>query len=77
MIKIGDFGLAVNGCVPHMDMTQPINYNGQYSIGIGTPTYSAPEVLSSRNYDSKVDVYSLGLILLELCSCFRTNSERI
>ena len=34
---------------------------------IGTPQYMAPELVSSTKYDKKVDVYSYGLILYEMC----------
>ena len=29
----------------------------------GTPGYCAPEVLTHQNYDYKVDVFSLGVVL--------------
>ena len=32
----------------------------------GTPVYMAPEVFHSRVYDSKADIYSLGLIMWEM-----------
>ena len=32
----------------------------------GTPVYIAPEVFHSEVYDSKADIYSLGLILWEM-----------
>ena len=32
----------------------------------GTPVYMAPEVFHSQVYDSKADIYSLGLILWEI-----------
>lgn len=32
----------------------------------GTPVYIAPEVFSSKVYDSKADIYSFGLILWEM-----------
>lgn len=36
------------------DMTQTI---------VGSPIYMAPEVLRATSYDSKADVWSLGVIL--------------
>ena len=32
----------------------------------GTPAYIAPEVFHSKVYDSKVDIYSFGIILWEM-----------
>ena len=31
----------------------------------GTPVYMAPEVFHSQRYDSKADIYSLGLLMWE------------
>ena len=39
--------------------------------------YVAPEIINSKNYNSKVDIWSLGCILYELCSskkCFEGDS---
>ena len=33
---------------------------------VGTPVYMAPEVLSREKYSSKADVYSFGILVLEL-----------
>lgn len=49
-IKIIDFGLAVE-------------YSPNLNIRCGTIEYLAPEIIKSENYDYKVDLYSLGLIL--------------
>jgi serine/threonine protein kinase len=46
------------------------------SAGVGTPHYTAPEQ-SGTEYDQKVDVFPLGLILLELSMKFGTYHERI
>lgn len=42
---------------------------------VGTKWYKAPEVDTS-NYDHKVDIYSLGIILFELMIPFRTDAVR-
>ena len=52
-VKIADVGLAKG----EVDIT------GTFA---GTPVYMAPEVRHSRVYDSKADIYSLGLIMWEM-----------
>jgi serine/threonine protein kinase len=55
-VKIADFGLATIH-----------EFDGQtHSQYLGTIRYAAPEVMRSRNYDMKADIYSLGFILHEL-----------
>jgi len=46
------------------------------SSDIGTGIYRAPEI-DSKNYDYKIDIYSLGIIVLELFGNFTTWSEKI
>jgi translation initiation factor 2-alpha kinase 4 len=36
----------------------------------------SPEQIENKPYDQKIDIYSLGLILLEICYVFNTASER-
>ncbi|KPI90175.1 putative protein kinase [Leptomonas seymouri] len=52
-IKIGDFGLAA---------TVGMGRNS----AVGTPYYLAPERMLQQRYDDKVDVWGLGVVLLEL-----------
>ena len=44
---------------------------------VGTPLYLSPEQVEGVFYDEKVDIFSIGLILLELCYKFATNHEKI
>jgi len=53
--KLGDFGIARK----MENMTAGFSQKGTYN-------YMAPEVVSSPNYDSSVDTYSLGLVLYRL-----------
>ncbi|KAH0793069.1 TKL family protein kinase [Histomonas meleagridis] len=53
---IADFGLA--GIVTDKGLMG----------GVGTPHYTAPEVLERRSYGSKIDSYSYGIILWEMAT---------
>ncbi len=53
--KLGDFGVS-----RILDTS-----SFKASTGIGTPQYWAPEQISG-NYDQRIDIYSLGLVLYEL-----------
>lgn len=53
--KLGDFGTA----------RSLENLSGNLSQK-GTPNYIAPEIAGSTEYDSKVDIYSLGIVLYRL-----------
>ena len=53
--KITDFGFA-----KYFDKK---NEKGLISELIGTPYYMAPEVIKRVPYDSKVDIWSLGIIM--------------
>ncbi|XP_033195283.1 eukaryotic translation initiation factor 2-alpha kinase 1 isoform X1 [Bombus vancouverensis nearcticus] len=63
-IQLGDFGLAC-----------PLRSENHHSI-IGTQMYAAPEQLQGK-CDPKSDIYSLGIVLLELIVHTRTQMERI
>uniref|UniRef100_H3H2F8 Protein kinase domain-containing protein n=1 Tax=Phytophthora ramorum TaxID=164328 RepID=H3H2F8_PHYRM len=39
------------------------------SAGVGTPFWTAPEVLESTEYSEKADIYSFGVLLSELDTC--------
>jgi serine/threonine protein kinase len=61
-VKIADFGLiAIH------------KYSEQsHTMDKGTPEYTAPEVRDSKKYDTKADIYSLGIIFKKLLD-FETN----
>eukprot|EP00903_Cladosiphon_okamuranus_P016380 g15105.t1 len=45
--------------------------------GVGTYLYASPEQMSGKGYDEKTDVYSLGMLLFEMCHPpFGTKMER-
>ena len=47
------------------------------TAGVGTASYASPEQVKSRRYSYPADIFSLGLIFLELISCFETEHERL
>ncbi|CAD8091620.1 unnamed protein product [Paramecium sonneborni] len=54
IIKISDFGVA---SYQESKMYEPM----------GTPYYQAPEMKANYAYDDKCDIYSLGLIIFQMC----------
>ena len=50
---------------------------GDITSGIGTYMYASPEQPAGGDYDEKTDIYSLGIILFEIChAAFSTGMER-
>ncbi len=61
VVKVLDFGIAK--LVGEAAIRDNLTADGWI---LGTPAYIAPERLSSRGYDGKSDVYSMGIMLFEL-----------
>jgi len=74
VLKIGDFGLSRTMNISD-NPTKSLITNNLYSNDLGSSIYSAPEQLNSKNYDSRVDLYSLGIIIYELHNLFSTRME--
>ena len=56
ILKLGDFGIARDiGTI-----------NAKLNTEVGTPQYMSPEILKGESYDSRADMWSLGVILYEL-----------
>lgn len=71
VMKVGDFGLAALGH-PNPDQSLTVS---RHSTNLGTKPYAAPEQINRSHYDSKVDMYSLGIILIELLLKIKTAAE--
>ena len=56
LVKLGDFGIA-KGLQNTMDKAKTM---------VGTPYYLSPEILENKPYDSKTDIWSLGVLLYEM-----------
>ena len=56
-IKIGDFGYA-------LQFTKEKTTSKELA---GTPAWMAPELIRKEEYTESVDIWSLGIILVELC----------
>ncbi|XP_046888857.1 eukaryotic translation initiation factor 2-alpha kinase 1 isoform X2 [Hypomesus transpacificus] len=79
-VKIGDFGLACRDII--MDNREPLpstsnNTDSSHTTGVGTFVYAAPEQREGSHYDSKSDMYSVGVVALELFQPFGTEMERV
>ena len=79
-VRIGDFGLARPGDfrnLPIRDSRLRQNLSS-FTQDIGTASYVAPEVQASGGgkYNEKADMYSLGVIFLEMNVIFATGMER-
>ena len=57
-IKISDFGISKLMTAEEQSMTK----------GLGTQKFMAPEIINEEDYDSKVDVYSFGVIVFFILS---------
>ncbi|RDA82916.1 hypothetical protein CP532_6051 [Ophiocordyceps camponoti-leonardi (nom. inval.)] len=68
-VKIGDFGLATSGQFTVDKITGTTLGTEDMTRSIGTAYYAAPEIRSAVDgqYSTKVDMYSLGIILFEMC----------
>jgi microtubule-associated serine/threonine kinase len=78
-IKLTDFGLSKIGLMNRTTMieVQSANHIHHDKQVLGTPDYTAPEVILGQGYGPPVDWWSLGIILFELllgCPPFRAET---
>ncbi|XP_012255300.2 eIF-2-alpha kinase GCN2 [Athalia rosae] len=93
-VKIGDFGLATTNILSTlaqavdtdkelqlMGTSYEIEDVGSLTGQVGTALYTAPELsskIAKAIYNQKVDIYSLGIILFEMCyKPLNTGMERV
>jgi len=90
VFKIGDFGLSKSMKPPSkmgrsneagftttdMDVDIDVGLKAKNTLGIGTASYSSPEQMCSSNYGPPSDIFSLGLICLELVGNYNTGHLR-
>lgn len=62
---------------PSCHLQQNNNWQDPMTMGVGTASYCAPEQVNTNTYGPAADIFSLGLILLELVCSFGTEHERI
>ncbi|EAR93072.2 Serine/Threonine kinase domain protein (macronuclear) [Tetrahymena thermophila SB210] len=58
IVKLGDFGIA-------RVLSKTVE---KAKTMVGTPYYLSPEIIESKPYSFKTDIWSLGVILYELCA---------
>jgi serine/threonine-protein kinase ULK/ATG1 len=88
-IKITDFGLARYINI-ETELHTPPEHEDLFSTYCGSPIYMSPELLNHQQYNSKSDLWSLGVILYELITgtppfiakniknlVYRVNTEKI
>jgi len=83
-IKLTDFGLSrylpqqqesIEYIPDNFEMTNPSKKKN--SVLYGTYLYTSPEMYNNSKYDFQTDIYSLGIIFVELWCPFQTEMERI
>ncbi len=57
-VKLGDFGIA----------RVLSNTKSKAKTVVGTPYYLSPEIIESQPYNFKSDIWSLGVLLYEMCA---------
>jgi serine/threonine protein kinase len=77
VVKVGDFGLSRESGDIGEDSNLSILGDGDddNTAGVGTRSYASPEQMNGSDYGASTDVYSLGILLFELCYPMSTVSH--
>jgi len=84
-VKIGDFGLSresssdsgnTNGDGASEQKDDCFEGDEEITTKVGTSSYASPEQMNGSHYNSSTDIFSLGIILFELCYQMNTGMER-
>lgn len=87
IVKIGDFGLVTaksTSLGSSIDLQEYVAesyaekcFEAVHTKQVGTQLYMSPEQLNGISYNHKVDIFAMGLILLELLIPFKTQMQRV
>jgi serine/threonine protein kinase len=78
-LRLGDFGLAkiLSQASPNDTTLQWKRFpDDPHTAQVGTPSYASPEQLEGHQSGVSADIYSMGIILVELMCPMKTQMER-
>jgi eukaryotic-like serine/threonine-protein kinase len=67
-VKVLDFGLAKDVRAVNSTNATLTSVQTQVGVVMGTPAYMSPEQISGRALDHRTDIFSLGIMLHEMCT---------
>ncbi|KAK7115319.1 eukaryotic translation initiation factor 2-alpha kinase 1-like isoform X2 [Littorina saxatilis] len=76
-VKIGDFGLAKWGSGGENETPNISGSSDTKAYCAGTKPYAAPERVLLQDYDEKSDIFSLGVMFVEMCYRILTTTEKM
>ena len=66
IIKLADFGISRYYNDTKNDKFQGFSNINSNTNNVGTPLFTAPEIIKDESYNYKIDLYSLGVTLFYL-----------